>query len=137
LSDRDFLLVYEEADSDDGGEDELFVDIDVHSEPARNNIEAEFGARVTNRAGKLATTGLIITLVGTAAMIAATILFALNYPDAWYPVGQGDEALIQLITGMGLLGALLLIVGNLLVGFGRQLHAQGVLHSLRFVSEDQ
>jgi hypothetical protein len=137
LSERDFLLIYEDGEEDGEAHDEVFVDIDVHSEPVRNTIEAEFGARVTNRAGKLAVTGLVITLVGAIVMVAATVLFTVNYPDAWYPVGAGDEELIRFITAIGLLGGLLLIVGNLLVGFGRQLHAQGVLHTLRFVPEQE
>lgn len=132
MTGNDFLVVYEGEE----GDDEVVLDVDVHEHERRHNIEAEFGAVVTNRAGTAAIVGLVLTFVGAVLSLGTAALFMINYPGSWYPKETADEGLIRMITALGLVGALLLVLGNLLVGFGRQLHAEGILHSLRFVPEE-
>lgn len=126
-----YLVVCEDPHA---GEDEAVVfAVDVPRPP--DHVVADFGAKVSSMASPMAVWGLVVTLTGTLLMLVAGVLFLLNYPEAWSPTAT-QTGMVRTVVGLGLAGTLLLLVGNLLVGFGRQPHAQGTLHSLRFVRPD-
>jgi hypothetical protein len=128
---RDYLVVYEE-DIDGPGEDEVFIDVEMPAEP-KKSYEADFSVTVTNKAGILATIGLILAIFGGLVSLFTAAFYILNYPQEWWDT-PGDS-IPRLTAALALTGTLLLIIGNLLVGFGRQLHAFGSLNAIRFRRE--
>lgn len=128
-----YLVIYED---DDTGEEREKVVFSVDAPRPPDSVVADFGAQVTNRAHPLAAWGLGVTLTGTLMMLVTTVLFLLNYPEAWF-IAAPDAVMARTVVGLGLGGVLLLLLGNLFVGFGRQLYANGTLHSLRFVRPDE
>lgn len=133
---RDYVVVYEEPYTDDPGDDQLVLDVDVHGGSHRRpaGVEADFGAAVTNESGGVAVLGLVMTIFGGLAAIAAAVLFMLWYPDAWWDQPPNTTQ-ARIVVGTGIGAGVLMILGNLFVGFGRNLRARGVLHSLRFSNE--
>lgn len=128
---QDYLVVYEE-DIEGPAFDEVVIDVARKQEKPKH-FDADFSIKVTNKAGVFATIGLIMALLGGLVSIFTAIFYILNYPQEWWDA-PGDS-IPRLTAALAIIGVLLLIVGNLLVGFGRQLHAFGTLNAIRFRRE--
>lgn len=120
---KEFLVVYKE---DQPFDDTVSIDVDAE---LPTDYEAHFSVSVTNRSGLLALIGLICTIIGGLLALATAVLFMINYPDKWWD--DVDATVQRLTAALGSIGIILLILGNLLVGFGRRLHAYGALHTLQ------
>ena len=141
---REFIVVYEEDDLGDTEEDTLVLNVDVEQpEQTRYRVDADFGAVVTNEASAWALVGLIVTLLGGLLAIITAIFFMINYPAEWWgdstdSFGEElDSSIPKTVGALALVSGLLLVGGNLLVGFGRNLRARGVLHSVHFRPIDE
>lgn len=136
---KEFLVIYEEADTGDQGPDELVLDIHTLRHAFRKQVEVEADVRVDmeNRSDANGAIGLVVSVVGAVLAIIGLAVFVTTYPQEWY-AGQAiiGDSVRRLTATLLTLGGLALVVGTILTASGRRVTAKGRIEEAHIVSKE-
>lgn len=137
---RDYLVVYEEPDTDGlPTEDGLLLDIDAGQPVSLGevNLEQKLDLELSNNTNWVGKVGFVLSIVGALIGFGACLLFASAYPDPWYTT-DGELSDTSMIPGtvlIGVVGALTMLAGVVLTHYGRRIQAKGNLSRMRIVEK--
>lgn len=141
MKQEEFLVIYEEDRTDDQGDlegDALVLDIRRLKRALHTEIDIETGVSVelSNTSSAMGLIGVIVSFVGAVLGLAATVYFALRYPEAWFVNDEvAGEAVRRLTAILAMAGGLLLILGLVLTIYGRRVTAQGRVDDAHIVEK--
>jgi len=133
-NDRDYLVIYEEADPDGLPADDVLV-LDIESQSNQRgemDVQQKVDIGLTNTTSRAGTAGFIINVIGSLLGVGVLIAFAMLYPDQWYRGGGAVRSIISLAT----LTIILLVAGTILVYYGRRIKVRGELKDVRIVEKE-
>ncbi|MHB1262449.1 MAG: hypothetical protein ACYC2H_12120 [Thermoplasmatota archaeon] len=137
---RDYLVIYEEPDSDGmAHDDSLLLDIDAGQPVSLGEVDLEqkLDLELSNNTNAMGTVGFVLACLGALVAVSACIMFAVSYPDPWY-TSSGRLSDTNMIPGtliVGVLGALTMLAGVILTHYGRRIQARGNLSRMRIVEK--
>lgn len=137
---RDYLVIYEEPDSDGLPRDDgLLLDIDAGQPVSLGEVDLEqkLDLELSNNTNAMGTIGFVTAIVGALIAIIACIIFAVSYPDPWY-TSDGRLSGTRMVSAtliVGVLGALTMLAGVVMTHYGRRIQARGNLSRMRIVEK--
>ncbi len=96
--------------------------------------EADLQVSATVIRTPAAVAGLIFLTVGLLAVLGATLLFVLGYPDAWYALDRSIEEsqeFIRMLMGTWSVGLIFMLLGASLYFYGRRITSTGEVTGVR------
>jgi hypothetical protein len=137
---RDYLVIYEEPDSDGLPHDDgLLLDIDAGQPVSLGEVDLEqkLDLELSNNTNAMGTVGFVLAIIGAVIAVIACIMFAVAYPDPWYTTSGrlSDTGMIPGTLIVGVLGALTMLAGVMLTHYGRRIQARGNLSRMRIVEK--
>lgn len=137
---RDYLVVYEEPDTDGmPTEDGLLLDIDAGQPVSLGevNLEQKLDLELSNNTNWVGRLGFVLAIVGAIIGFSVLIFFGTTYPERWYD-DQGNPAEGSILPGTALVGViavLMQLAGVVLTHYGRRIQARGNLSRMRIVEK--
>jgi hypothetical protein len=137
---RDYLVVYEEPDTDGlPTEDNLLLDIDAGQPVSLGevNLEQKLDLELSNNTNWVGRLGFVLAIVGAIIGFSVLIFFGTTYPERWYD-DQGNPAEGSILPGTALVGViavLMQLAGVVLTHYGRRIQARGNLSRMRIVEK--
>lgn len=137
---RDYLVVYEEPDTDGlPTEDNLLLDIDAGQPVSLGevNLEQKLDLELSNNTNWVGKLGFVLAIVGAIIGFSVLIFFGTTYPERWYDE-QGNPAEGSILPGTALVGViavLMQLAGVVLTHYGRRIQARGNLSRMRIVEK--
>ncbi len=140
MSDRDYLVIYEETDPDGlPTDDGLVLDIESGKSPNLGELDVEqnVSLELSNTRNRVGTAGFSLACLGSALGVGLMGAFAWSYPGDWYSVSGrvAQSGLVQNLILLSILCLLLLVAGTVLTHYGRRIQARGNLSRVRIVEK--
>ena len=141
MTDRDFLVVYEEPD-DDGLPANDTLTLDIESAAAiphgEMDVEQKVDLELSNSTNRTGTVGFALACIGAFLGFVLLLIFSFNYPANWYD-DDGNIVSSSALVPFTIVGAvfviLLMIIGVMLTHYGRRMKAKGNLTQMRIVEK--
>lgn len=139
MSERDYLVIFEEPDPDGLPEDDsLVLDIEEGRSlrpevDVRQIVDLEL-SNTTNRMGVI---GFGVTVLGAIMGMALTLFVLFTYPGSWYDAAGNIRAsgAPRLVIPLGAISMLVMIAGTVMTHYGKRIEARGNLSDVRIIEK--